>query len=104
MNNSQITLAGQSWPVSFFVLGEQKTLVPNIYAAQEELRTNGISQKYMDAIIGILAFVIARADPTFDRGKIEALPTSLPEIQAAFLVICHQAGMGLTPVGETKAS
>ena len=97
----QLTLAGQSWPVSFFVLGEQKTVVPLIYQAQAELRANGITAKYYDLLFDLVAFVIKRAQPDFDRSQLEGMASGLPELQAAFLVVCRQAGM---TSGEARAS
>jgi hypothetical protein len=96
-----LTLAGQSWPVSFFVLGEQKIVVPLIYQAQAELRANGITAKYYELLFDLMVFVIKRAEADFDRTQLESLASGLPELQAAFLVICQQAGM---TTGEAKAS
>src|SRR5271154_6833474 len=97
----ELTLAGQSWPVSFFVLGEQKTVVPLIYQAQAELRANGITAKYYDLMFELMNFVIKRVQTDF--AGVDLLAAGLPDLQAAFLVICQQAGMGLSS-GEAKAS
>lgn len=99
----EMTLAGQTWPVSFFVLGEQKVVVPLIYVIQAEAAKNGLSALYFEKIMELITYVLKRHDKEMTLAKVEALAVTPTELRAAFRLICVQAGLELN-TGEAQAS
>lgn len=95
-----INIGANSWPVAPLTLGEMKKVMPLINATQAEIRTNGITEHFYDAMFDLLTLIIKRADPEFDRPKLEQLVAKQQEIMGAFITICGQAGMEQKPPGE----
>jgi hypothetical protein len=103
-DDPQIKLAGQTWTVPPFTLGEQKKVVPLINEIQKEARANGITERWFDLMIDLAVFAASRAQSGITKQEVEALPATRNQILDAFWVIVQQAGMETKPAGEAEGA
>lgn len=96
----KMKLAGREWEIAPFTLGEQRTVVPLVYSAQKEMRTNGLTTFYFDTMITLLLYVVKRADPSMTPDIIRSLPVDITDLSTALITVGHLSGMEKRKEGE----